>query len=333
MDKAAVTALADKHDADILGYFGDIQRPEDDWIYRTGAKRRKRKNVILLLTTRGGDPHVAYRISRALQDLYNTRPLKSGSPTLPKKGKSAPPGKFIVMVLSKCKSAGTIIALGATDIWMSQSAEFGPIDVQLRKPDEVGERTSGLTPMQAMSVLENQSLSMFKRHFRQLRFDADLVFSTKMAAEIATSATVGLLGPIFNQIDPIRLAEVDRSMRISADYGERLGMENLRDNALERLLAKYPAHSFVIDRLEATEIFKEIEDPPEDFKEFIEVFEGFGNLYLEREDTFFLWLSDEPPEATAANDAEDAAKSAPAAESKGDAGVSGSDAGAKEVRT
>jgi hypothetical protein len=303
MDKAAITALADKYDTDILGYFGDIQRPEDDWLYTSLGKRRKRKNVLLVLTTRGGDPHVAYRISRALQDLYNTRP--AASPT-PGKKKVAAQGKFTVMVLSKCKSAGTIIALGASNVWMSKSAELGPIDVQLRKPDEVGERTSGLTPMQAMSVLENQSLSMFKRHFQQLRFDSELVFSTKMAAEIATTATVGLLSPIFSQIDPMRLAEVDRSMRISADYGERLNV-NLKDNALQRLLAKYPAHGFVIDWREAEEIFKEIEDPPEDFREFIELFDAFGDVYLEKDETYFYWLCNELPAPEAANDAADGA--------------------------
>lgn len=300
MDKLGINALADKFDADILGYFGDIQRPEDDWLYDSARKRRRRKNVILVLTTRGGDPHVAYRISRGLQDLYNTRPVKNG-PTTAKK-KAAEQGCFTVMIVSKCKSAGTIISLGSSKVWMTPNAELGPIDVQLRKPDEVGERTSGLTPMQAMSVLENQSLSMFKRHFQQLRFDSELVFSTKMAAEIATTATVGLLSPIFSQIDPIRLAEVDRSMRISADYGERLGVLNLKDAALQRLLAKYPAHGFVIDRLEAEDIFKEISDPPDEFEEFVELFEGFGNLYLDRDDAFFHWLSDEVPEPAAAND-------------------------------
>ena len=43
-----------------------------------------------------------------------------------------------------CKSAGTILALGADVIIMSQYAELGPIDVQLQKEDEVGESTSGL---------------------------------------------------------------------------------------------------------------------------------------------------------------------------------------------
>lgn len=174
-------ALANKYDADIFGYFGDVQKPEDDWIYRVLAKRKKRKNIILVLATRGGDPHVAYRISRCLQMAYKSERVPvSGIPGARDQGT---PGVFTVLVNSRCKSAGTILALGASRIWMTHNAEFGPIDVQLRKPDEVGERTSGLTPMGAIGALQNYSVSMFKNHFSHLRFDEDLLFSTKMAAE------------------------------------------------------------------------------------------------------------------------------------------------------
>lgn len=294
---ATIAAVADAYDADILGYFGDIQRPEDDWLYGQCNRRRRRKNVILVVTTRGGDPHVAYRIARCLQQTYKTRKRQTGLGA----AKEAE-GKFILLVLSKCKSAGTIMALGATEIWMAPSAEFGPIDVQLRKPDEVGERTSGLTPIHAMQSLENFSLRMFKRHFTQLRFDSDLVFSTKMAADIATATSVGLLAPIFNQIDPIRLAEVDRSLRISAEYGERLGKDNLKDDALERLLAKYPAHGFVIDRWEADDIFKNIADPPADLQQFAEIFEVIGSMYLDKNESYFYYLSKEPAAPEVAND-------------------------------
>lgn len=113
-----------------------------------------------------------------------------------------------------CKSAGTILALGADKLVISERAEFGPIDVQLRKPEEVGERTSGLTPIQALGVLENHSITVFKRYFRDLRF-REYSFSTKMAADIATNITIGLLSPLYQQIDPIRLAEVERSLRIA----------------------------------------------------------------------------------------------------------------------
>lgn len=288
----SIENVAKAYDADILAYFGDVQPPEDDWLYREVQRRRRRKNVILALTTRGGDPHVGYRIARCLQMAYRTTERKVG-PAAPK----SPPverGTFTVLVVSRCKSAGTIMALGANQIWMTPGAQFGPIDVQLRKPDEVGERTSGLTPIQAMSVLENQSLSMFKRHFSQLRFDQGLLFSTKMAADIATTATVGLLAPVFSQIDPIRLAEVDRSLRVSAEYGERLGQENLKEGALERLLAKYPTHGFVIDRVEAEELFNKISDPPDDVVEFAEYCRRIGDMYLDDGKTYFYYLSGEP---------------------------------------
>lgn len=114
-------------------------------------------------------------------------------------------------------------------------------------------------------------------------------------ADIATTATVGLLVPVFGQIDPIRLAEVDRSLRVSAEYGERLGQENLTDGALERLLAKYPTHGVVIDRREADEIFKEIKDPPEDVLELAEFCRRIGDIYLDGERSYFYYLNPEPP--------------------------------------
>lgn len=103
-------------------------------------------------------------------------------------------------------------------------------------------------------------------------------------------------------------------MRISADYGERLDIGNLQENALQRLLAKYPAHGFVIDKTEAGDIFKSVETPPEDFGELITFFERLGNAFLDGDQTYFYWLADEPPEAAAANDAGNGAKPAPEGE-------------------
>lgn len=42
------------------------------------------------------------------------------------------------------------MCLGADKLIMSGNGELGPIDVQLFKQHEVGERESGLTPIQAM---------------------------------------------------------------------------------------------------------------------------------------------------------------------------------------
>ena len=106
-----------------------------------------RRNVLLILATFGGDAHAAYRIARSFQKFHKTIQGPNNQPT---------GNRFTVFLSSVCKSAGTILTLGADAVILSDMAEMGPIDVQLRKPDEVGERTSGLTPIQALESLEHQ---------------------------------------------------------------------------------------------------------------------------------------------------------------------------------
>lgn len=290
-----VQSASEKYDADVVVYMGDIERPEDDYLIRQCRRRRRRKNVLLVLTTRGGDPSAAYRIARCFQRAYKTVEKSDAKTGRQEERKE---GDFLVLVTSVCKSAGTILALGADKLFMSEHAELGPIDVQVRKPDEVGERTSGLTPIQALQFLENQSLVLFKRHFAALRFSDDLAFSTKMAADLATNITVGLLTPIYQQIDPIRLAEVDRFLRIASEYGERLGKNNLKDGALERLLVKYPSHGFVIDRDEANDLFIKVEEPCAELEELAKFFKVLADRTLDGDDNFVYFVSEEPPQST-----------------------------------
>ena len=200
-----------------------------------------------------------------------------------------------------CKSAGTILATSATKLVMSLHAELGPIDVQLRNPSEVGERTSGLTPIQALDTLKLHSKSFFVDHFNKLRFDENLAFSTKMAAEIASGLTVGLLGPLYQQVDPIRLGKVERSLKISGDYTERLtshpSASNLNDDAVAKLLGGYPSHGFVIDTKEAKELFKRVDEPDSHLSELVtEEYNRFFDWLIQNQETpVAAFLSDEPP--------------------------------------
>lgn len=200
-----------------------------------------------------------------------------------------------MLVFGLCKSAGTLLCVGANRIYATDDVDFGPIDVQLRKPDEVGERTSGLTPLQALDVLQIRSLGLFKAHFRQLRFDEDLAFSTKVAAEIATNLSVGLMRELYEQVDPIRLAEVERSLRIAGEYGERLRTPNVKEGGLERLLGQYPSHSFVIDKIEARKIFEEVVDPPADLAQVVQLLRDVADRYLWADSPFATYVSDQPP--------------------------------------
>ena len=186
-------ALAQQHDADLITYFGPVRSPSERGLLQQIEARKLRPNVILWLATLGGDPHTAYRVSRTLQRHYKTST------------RSQERGTFTVFVDTICKSAGTIIVLGADRLVLSDYAELGPIDPQLQKPDDGEERTSSLTPMQALNALQTTSFELFKYYFSRLRSNSSWNLTTKTASEVAATMTIGLMEPIYSQIDPIRL--------------------------------------------------------------------------------------------------------------------------------
>ena len=195
-----------------------------------------------MLTTLGGSPDTAYRMARCLRKTYHD-------------------GKFVVFVDTLCKSAGTLITLAADELVMSDNAHLGPLDIQVPEKEEVGEMSSGLTPTQAPTTLKMEAWRLFDDHFARLRYRPGFRFSTKMAGQIAARMTIGLLRPIYEQIDPMRLGENERSLRIAAEYGQRLASKNLKDRALARLVSGYPSHTFAIDRHEAKELFNNVREP------------------------------------------------------------------------
>ena len=140
----AADLLAEELDADVILFNGPIMRPIDQHLISDCINRRSRKNALLMLVTPGGDPDAAYRIARCLQTKYE---------------------RFFLYVSDYCKSAGTIIALGAHELVMSDYAELGPLDVQMFKKDEIWEMQSGLTVMVALAVLKDSALEAFEQFF------------------------------------------------------------------------------------------------------------------------------------------------------------------------
>ena len=200
---------------------------------------KRNNNVVLILTTYGGDPDAAYRIARFLKHHYQ---------------------KFILFVFGPCKSAGTLIALGADEIIMSTFGELGPLDIQLAKEDEFTSTASGLDYFHAMLMLKQHAFNFFEEYFLSLKMASGGIITTKTAAEIASTITIGLFSPITSQIDPFKLGEVQRAMKIAAEYGQRLS-NNI--DAIRKLGTEYPSHSFIIDYREAKEIFKNVREPDE----------------------------------------------------------------------
>lgn len=199
------------------------------------------KKVDLILSTYGGDPNAGFRIARCLQHYFTEG--------------------ITLYVPHYCKSAGTLIAIGATELVLSDGGELGPLDVQLIKSDEMFERSSGMDITQGFNVLAAQAYDMFHTITVNIRMQSRL--STKLASEAASQITVGAFAPIFAQIDPTRLGEIQRATEIAFKYGDILKekFNNMQENGVRNLVVGYPSHGFVIDRKEARKIFNRVRAP------------------------------------------------------------------------
>jgi hypothetical protein len=193
--------------------------------------------VSLYLTTWGGDADAAYRLIRTLLRLYQ---------------------RVRLLLAGPCKSAGTLIAVGAHELRFARHGELGPLDVQVTKPDELMPLSSGLDIFQALSIVNGQAFQSFEQYFLKILGSGSGNISTRTASDIATKLVVGLYTPLSAQLDPLRLGEVQRAISVAKAYGERLGLTNLKPGALDKLIEQYPSHGFVIDMQEAQDLFQEV---------------------------------------------------------------------------
>jgi len=239
---AAADIVAQESKSDVFFLAGEITRPRAELVENMLAARTRRDSVLFVLVSQGGDPDAAFRIARAFQFYYT---------------------KASCFIPGWCKSAGTLIALAASTLYVGDLGELGPLDIQVPKQDELDEAASGLLIDSTMKTLETTALRMFINVLKGIRKDTGV--TTKMAAELAAKMVVGLMGPVFSQVEPLRIGENARAMNITRAYGARLNLVSkiLPDlNALDYLVSAYPDHGFVIDRKEAKTIFRDVQEPP-----------------------------------------------------------------------
>lgn len=230
-------------DTDVLIYAGSIDRSGYD-DFTDALPKANRTKLLLVLCTYGGDPDAGYRIARAAVHHYGCQ-------------------NFRILIPSYCKSAGTLICIGAHELVMADRAELGPLDVQLQKQDEIFQQSSGLDILRGVTYLQQEALQSFKSYLLDINGGSGL--STKIASEISSKLVIGLYEPLFSQVDPIRLGEMNAALQIANDYGTRLNekSKSLKAKSLKTLISEYPTHGFVIDRAEARTLFERVVEPNE----------------------------------------------------------------------
>lgn len=254
----------------MLLYNGPIEKSFDEKVIDECLNTRRRENVVLILCTFGGDPDVGYRIARCLQQKYKT---------------------FTIWIAGPCKSAGTLITVGAHEIVMSDHGEMGPLDIQVGKKDEIWETDSGLTVLSAIKALEEKSYELFEECFLSLKARSGGRITLRTATKMASKLAIGTVAPIVAQIDPMHVGEVSRAMNIGLEYGGRLNKvsENAKPGTLKKLSESYPSHSFVIDRDETKNMFANVREPTDKETEFISSL-GLLARYPQSE-TFFCFVT------------------------------------------
>lgn len=269
---------------DTIIYAGEISRHGYELITKVCDEAGdKCKKVNLVLYTYGGDPHAAFRIARALQHHYVEG--------------------ITLFIPHFCKSAGTLIAIGASELVISDKGELGPLDVQLIKPNEMFERSSGMDLSQGIEALRAQAIETFKNFVYEMRFSNKL--STKIATKVATEMTTGLFSPIFAQIDPSRIGEIQRATYIAHHYGNMLAKKstNVKEDGVSRLVLGYPSHSFVIDRKEARDIFKKVRCPDEAEVNLLSAIDSIMSGQLDSSSVIcFKWQNEKSENKETSND-------------------------------
>jgi len=216
---------------DIILLSGELEPGLERSAYDYIAGEKQYDQLLLILTTPGGSADTAYAIARKLNRLYD---------------------KFSILVNGYCKSAGTLLALGANELIVTNDAEFGPLDVQLFSPDEFLKRSSGMTITQAMKWVNEQAFEAFEQIFLNLRSRSGGVITTKTSGDIASNLVGTLYGAITDKLDPVTIGEMQRAVDIAVEYGKRLGVPSA---IVSHLVKNYPSHGFIIDYEEARHLF------------------------------------------------------------------------------
>lgn len=237
---------------DFFFYSGPMERGADLRFMQLVDQNKDSEDVTLALCTAGGSPDAAYKICMYLQSRYSS---------------------VTVFVPGICKSAGTLLAIGASTIAFSPYGELGPLDVQMSKQDSMG-LDSGLNIIEALSTLEDRARETFHTAIGETVTGSGGVVSFATAAHSSSELVQAMYAPIFAQIDPEEVGSRSRAMRIGEDYGRRLNQKfsNLRDNnAMLSLSRSYPSHGFVIDFNEARHLFNNVREATSAEKRIVEI--------------------------------------------------------------
>lgn len=187
----------------------------------------------------GGDAHAAFKMYLDLRSRCN---------------------RLRVMVPDYAKSAATLFAIGADELFMSPFADLGPIDAQIEHPDREGEIVSSLSGANSLEYLTRIGTDL--AILSGPRFIQFTGLPRENVMRELLEFTSKVLSPVLSKLDPQLIHEASESLQVTKKYAEivlKTRIENkLSDSQIEdiakTLVGDFPTHGYVIDRKQLDEI-------------------------------------------------------------------------------
>ena len=202
--------------------------------------------ISLILFTSGGDTSAAWNLVNLIQIFCD---------------------EFEVIAPGKCRSAGTLISLGADRIIMTKQATLGPIDPSIQHP--LGPSIPGASPEARARV----SVEAVYGYLDEIR-----------ACSTDESLRVQALLDLSNKVHPLVLGQIFRSRQQIRDLAQRLLTRHTHDSdkvtkIIDFLCSESGSHDYTINRREAKQLGLKIENCTEDL---YQVLRGLRENYSEQ---------------------------------------------------
>jgi hypothetical protein len=197
--------------------------------------------IDLWIESSGGDADAAYKIALLLRSKCDV---------------------LRVVIPDMAKSAATLIALAADEVYMSPAAELGPLDAQIQHPDREDKGISALDVAGALDELAKIGLSVVNtagpRTIRVTGLPRRDVFPQLL------KYANDLMNPVASKLDPSLIHNAANGLKVAEKYAENLIRRFVKNPSPDRaarlrelphkLVTSYPSHGYVIDIDEAKEL-------------------------------------------------------------------------------
>jgi Serine dehydrogenase proteinase len=169
-------------------------------------------------------------------------------------------GTLNIYVPRRAKSASTLIAVAANNLFMSPFGELGPLDTQIRDPRNPMDYISALDCYQSVDYVREFGFSTLAQALKQLAAVTQGKLLLTDSLDAAAKFAIGSITPMLSQTRSLDFGAWGRSLKMGERYAQMLisrasEMDQGRaEKIASRLVYGYTHHFFPIDITEARDM-------------------------------------------------------------------------------